>query len=232
MILTKTVEEKDYDLIANQAKDLEATYEFLSTRGAKLDAWNVSHIHRKWEWGMALKAFQDWMIDVSKTDNPEILDVGSGDGLLGPTFAWAQLLSITELEPRIECLHNRSFCNSLLKAKLNVLQNYDQLVSSYDVVFSISVMEHVQEDKEFLLKLASLINPKGLLFITTDVMPIMPGQYHFDNLRAHNYTMFDICTMIKTLNDLGFELFEDTDLEFKGAQVFDYSFASICMIKK
>jgi SAM-dependent methyltransferase len=229
MILTKTVEEKDYDLIANQVRELRGCYVAITNGGAKID---IGHEHRFWEWGMALKAFQDWMIDVSKIDNPEVLDVGSGDGLLGPTFAWGQLLSITELEPRIECFHNRLLCNSLLKAKLNVLQSYDQLASSYDVVFCTSVIEHVASDHAFLRNLSQLVASGGLLFLTTDVVPVMPGRYHFDNLRERNYTMFDICKMIEYLKSIGFESFGEVDLEYKGSKVFDYSFASICMVRQ
>jgi SAM-dependent methyltransferase len=229
MILTKTVEEKDYDLIALQVKGLHDCYAALTDKGVKID---IGHEHRFWEWGTALEAFQDWMIDVSKTDNPEVLDVGSGDGLLGPAFAWGQLLGITELEPRIECFNNRLLCNSLLKAKLNVLQSYDQLANSYDVVFCTSVIEHVVSDYEFLRSLANKVKQNGLLFLTTDVVPVMPGKYHFDNLRNHNYTVDDICKMIEYLKSIGFESFGEVDLEYKGSKVFDYSFASISMVKK
>lgn len=229
MILSKTVEDKDYKSIECQVSTLQATLDFLTNNGAKIE---LGHPHRMWEYGMALKAFETWIIEASKTDSPEVLDVGAGDGLLGPSFAWGQNLSITELEPRQECFNNRMFCNSLLKTKLNLLQNYEQLAESYDVVFSISVIEHVVDDHNFLKILASKVKSGGMLFLTTDVMPTPTGKFHFDNLREHNYWMFDIKKKIEYLKTVGFQSLGGVDLEYKGDRVFNYSFASIAMVKQ
>lgn len=233
MIFTKTVEEKDYTLIKDEVEVLERTFNQLSGLGVKLDAWNVSHAHRKWEWGMAIKALTIWYLEYNE-ENISIVDVGSGDGLLAPAISCGLSMSVTEIEPREECYTNRVHCNSILtnnlKPEIKWIQKSDG--SKYDVVFSISVMEHVVADHVFLKDLADMVKPSGLLFITTDVMPTMPGKYHFDNLREHNYVMFDILNKVRYLESVGFESFGESDFAYKGNQVFDYSFCSLAMVKK
>lgn len=241
MVLTKTVEESDYGLIVDEVMVLKHAYNVLTSRGVKIE---IGHDHRFWEYGVALKAFHNWM----NTDNPKIADIGAGLSLLGPSISYSENLGLTEVEPNSSYEYDRNLCNGILldlkkpkidwvNTELNTFRQWYNTSNFYDVVFCISVIEHVAADHEFLRNLAEMVKSGGLLFLTTDVMPRMPKEngagYHFDNLREHNYTMYDVCKMIEYLNvEKGFELLGESDLEYKGDKVFDYSFCSIAMRKK
>jgi SAM-dependent methyltransferase len=244
MVLTKTVQDEDYKLIEGEVLQLKDCYKALADRGVKIE---IGHEHRYWEYGMGLKAFHDWNYE-SKVDNPSIVDVGAGLGLLGPSLAWGEHLGITEVEPNSAYEHDRHLCNAILlglktpgntwiNASLKTFREWHNTSYFYDVVFCISVIEHVAADHEFLKSLADMVKQGGLLFLTTDIMPTMPpappkNGYVFDNLREHNYTLSDIIKKISYLNELGFEIFGDADLRYHGDKVFDYSFCSIAMRRK
>lgn len=242
MILSKTIEEKDYELIQYEVNLLQDCHKELTGKGVRID---IGHHHRFWEYGMALKALYSWCDGIVKVKpSHNLLDVGAGLSLLGPTICWAEEIGITEVEPNTEYAKDRDICNSALLelncpyyitwagTQLSTFRQWHNTSNFYDAVFSISVMEHVAADHEFLRSLADMVKQDGLLFLTTDVMPRSGKGFHFDNLREHNYTVDDIKSKISYLESKGFSLLGESDLEYKGDQVFNYSFASIAMVKK
>ena len=245
MLLTKTVEEKDYDeIISNEVFELRDCYKVLTENGVRID---IGHPHRFWEYGMALKAFYEWdynsgkNLNGSETNiNGSVVDIGSGLSLFGPALSWCENIKVVEIEPDKTCYEHRVICNKVLSENKKPEISWfpitpEQLTAhrKYDAIFCISVIEHVAADHEFLKTIADKVVDGGLLFLTTDIMPREGKGYTFDNLREHNYTMLNICEMIKYLNEVkGFELFGEAELEYKGDKVFNYSFCSIAMVKK
>jgi len=68
--------------------------------------------------------------------------------------------------------------------------------ASYDIIFSTSVLEHVQDDELFVAQIADLLAPGGVGLLTCDYNdlhkpgdPIIPGDYRF-------YTQKDLISRI------------------------------------
>jgi cyclopropane fatty-acyl-phospholipid synthase-like methyltransferase len=103
---------------------------------------------------------------------------------------------------------------------------------AYDVVYCISVVEHVNEERDFWKWLANLVKPGGLLFMTCDCVPELGRSYVFDNLRKMNYTVNTIKDRIQMLEtECNMKSFGEVELQYNGNHVHDYTFASVCMTK-
>lgn len=234
MKFTKTLELEDYNLIANQVNELKSTQHYCTNNSIP---FSLNHTHRYWEYGMALKAFENWMLEKSATNTPSIIDIGAGTGLLGPTLSWQHNLAVTESEPDVGCFQPRSILNNwLYRDKKPIIQLRTEIPEThFDVVFCISVIEHVAADHDFLKKISDLVKPNGLLFMTTDIMPKMPKEdgkgYVSDNIREHNFVIKDLQRMKDYFESKDFISFGEVDFEFHGVMVNDYTFGSLCVTK-
>ncbi len=153
--------------------------------------------------------------------------------------------------PRILCVgsYDDSACASLKKLGYPIeeidpavngldLDAFFQLPStvkeSYDIVFSTSVIEHVQDDELFVRQIADLLAPGGVGLLTCDYNnlykpgdPLIPGDYRF-------YTQKDLITRIlpaiKDCSLLDVPHWECTrpDFMFLGYQ---YTFATLAFRK-
>jgi SAM-dependent methyltransferase len=68
--------------------------------------------------------------------------------------------------------------------------------ASYDIIFSTSVLEHVEDDELFMSQMAQLLKPRGVGLLTCDYNdlhtpadPVIQGDYRF-------YTQKDLITRI------------------------------------
>jgi SAM-dependent methyltransferase len=48
------------------------------------------------------------------------------------------------------------------------MQRPTTVLASYDIIFSVSVIEHVQDDAEFLIQIGQLLKPGGIAVLTCD----------------------------------------------------------------
>lgn len=160
---------------------------------------------------------QAWMVDAfcklaSKDKNH--LCVGSYEDT-----AFAYLLTegyeITGIDPVINySLHD--FAN---------MQN-----QQYQIVFSTSVIEHVENDEEFIIDMCRLIEPGGYGLLTCDYNPLYPNVSK-PIVDARLYNDFDLNTRIPALlQSNGFAIYGDidytgnTDFHYEGC---NYAFATI-----
>lgn len=236
--LTKTLELKDYDKILPFREHLESAYTELSSNGIRID---LGHPHRLWEYSMALAAFLTWLAHYQNSlTQIKIVDVGAGRGLLAPTLSLMLDIGISEIEPETDNLIDRVKCNQYLRSKGRPeivwhhghLENFRASIL-WDVVFCISVVEHVPQpaERRFWKEIASRIKSEGLLFMTTDIIPVHGRSYVYDNLRNTNYTDDMLLERIGWLQEEGMTVFGDQDMKYRETNVHDYNFASIAMVK-
>lgn len=219
ILLSKSLCSADYEKFTEHAY-----FKYLlDSWGKKNIPFRFEHEHRLWEYGLFLNALK-------RTNSVTVLDVGGGNSLLSPGLAefGYEVTQINADSDNETCKKQ----NSLLGLSVEYVQaDFLQVKSrkKYDAVACISVIEHVEEHNEFLLKLFSMVKSKGLLFLTTDFSST--GDRHsLAHLRTYNEdTMLDI---IKTSISVGFNLFGG-ECDYKNFEplVYDYTFASVCLIR-
>lgn len=116
--------------------------------------------------------------------SPRMLCVGSFDDSASASLKMLGY-AIEEIDPEVNGLDLNKFFNLPTTKK-----------ASYDIVFSTSVLEHVQDDALFVAQMAELLAPGGVGLLTCDYNdlhkpgdPIIPGDYRF-------YTQKDLITRI------------------------------------
>jgi SAM-dependent methyltransferase len=84
---------------------------------------------------------------------------------------------------------------------------------TYDLVTSLSVLEHVPRVEEFFREMARLLKPSGFLLISTDYWPEpieSPGQAYGAPIKI--FSEASVAEMVKLAADCGFDLLGDLDL--------------------
>lgn len=196
--------------------------------------WN--HDHRLWEYGTAIQILLNKYTDRG-IHNLEVLEVGAGWGRLGPALVLSYNAKVTECEPNGDCKQARAPLNAEF-ARMNF--NQIELITTgiedlpnrlFDAVFCISVIEHVKDEKQGWLELATRVKPGGVLFITTDIVPERNRTYVYDHLRTHNYTIDELKDRVEMIVKLGFDTIGTPDYTYYGNHVHDYSFFRAGFIK-
>ena len=179
----------------------------------------IPHDHRHWEYGSAMQAILD------HGNIHSALDIGCGDGFLGPAIAMLGINTI-ECDPIEEVIDRRETLGTKLNIELTS-QDWEiaTLPSQYtcDVVTCISVIEHLKRPQinDALDKLASLANK--LLFITTDIGE--GNEWHNHRERETHFSMDDIGGIVDHLRSKGFSI--DLDPVYHGNEVKGYSFVRL-----
>lgn len=240
MTLSKTIELPDLELLKNHIYLIQEAEKNFVAAGLHTE---IGHAHRYWEYGMAMEALTQWVLHKRPQpwEKARIVDIGAGDSLFGPCLAWSTKAAVEEIEPREDVGPRRQEINAFLagqkRGRLAWTQGdlvaYPFPETKWDAVFCLSVVEHVREQDAFWDVLPSVVKEGGLLFLTTDVVPDASRRYHFDNLRAINYTTDSLRVRAERILEKGFGwLAGEPDWEFHGAEVFDYSFMSLAMVRK
>jgi SAM-dependent methyltransferase len=95
-----------------------------------------------------------------------VLDFGAGDGL------FAELMARHSLAP--VCVEPDLAMSALLQAKgFEAHASLDSLIDRFDTIYSINVLEHIDNDAETLFRLASLALPLGRLVVFVPAWPIL-----------------------------------------------------------
>lgn len=188
------------------------------------------HEGRRWEYAMALRAARAWLAcQPAKDPNwyhglPQALDVGgAGSGLE---------LMLARLG--VEC--------TIIDPAVPGGRTVEELVASpepparADMVFSISVLEHVEDLATHVAALAKLVAPGGLLFITADYCLDLGEEpedlYHFHWMRRRIFNLSRWAKLTAELEGAGMRLFGGVDMEARGELAtghWGYTFASLAM---
>jgi len=116
--------------------------------------------------------------------SPRILCIGSYDDSASASLKKLGY-PIEEIDPAVNGLDLNTFFHLPSTTK-----------GSYDIIFSTSVIEHVQDDELFMTQIAELLAPGGVGLLTCDYNnlhkpgdPVLPGDYRY-------YTQKDLITRI------------------------------------
>lgn len=170
------------------------------------------HESRKWEYAMALRAMNEWRTAVSRDLDDGIYDVGG----FGSPFQYMSK-GVTVVDPRAPDGYTLE-------------QFVGPGTELAAVVTCLSVLEHVDDLDHFCYLLGCLVAPGGLLFLTMDHGTDLPDEYHFHWDRKR---IFDTKAWETLREKFGeFTLFGGRDRTYHGNQVYDFSIASLAMVKR
>lgn len=225
--LTKTLDpEHDYPELAPELEIVDR--HFTSER--------EQHPHRRFEYAMALRACKEWdhwqeqQPGFIAAANPQSYDVGGA----GSPFHNMLANGAWVIDPAAEADGNSS--------RTSLAEFMRRGPRLGQAVFCLSVLEHVENFDQFLYHLACLVAPGGLLFLTMDcesvkdyeASPDGKDHKHFHWMRHQIFTPYLVENLIYgfSLMKLGFTLLGEADWSWHGAHVFDYSFASLALVKR
>lgn len=224
LAFSKTLDPRDYRHSA-----LRPYLDILDIHKAELEG---QHEHRRWEYAMALLVLDQWLqqapgftvagpvaVDVGGQGSPLskiVTDLGVNCHIIDPAYNYPVERTL-EKEPRFRA----------------------------NVVFSISTIEHAEDLPRFVEAVGKLVATGGLLFLTADYVDAAPpattvgriqrfpeDKYHFHWMRKQIFGPAAWQWLIDEFCALGLTPFGESDPTWHGAQVYDYSFASLAMIRK
>ena len=216
MTYSKALDPDDYNYLpVNDIKTIHNNFR---------DICRFEHEQRYWEYSLALKALQD-----IKAKN--VLEVGGGGSLLIPIL-YSHNINVTEIDST-NCsvtLQNQANRLQLQKPIQYIQKDFLQveLKKQFDAVVCLSVIEHVKQHNEFFQKLLQFVKTDGILILTTDFHP-SGKPFSINHLRT--YTEKDLLLYAKSAKD--FDFFRGKpDYTYKGNYVYQYTFASLILIRK
>lgn len=177
--------------------------------------YRYEHEHRKWEYGLALKAVLD-------SESRTVLDVGGGGAILSPLLSHYGC-EVTQLD--LDSGENEiAYQNQFLSNKMKFMYgdfSKELNVGKFDSVVSISTIEHVHDDNTFFINLLEHANKN--VFLTMDFFPT--GEtFSKDHLRTYSKErIYEFCSIAQKLNFTP----EFSPYIYRGNYVYDYTFASL-----
>jgi len=214
MTYCKTIELDDYNVIhetqhAVNIKNLLGTFQN-----------RFEHPHRAWEYGLVLRALREYGCQ-------NVLDVGGGGSLFGPTAAWLDMRVIV-VDPCDYGEWTHAQAMRIGGKKLHYVQQdfLDfELDEKFDAVTCISVLEHVEDDAAFFKRLASYVKPGGLLAVTVDFWP--DGEQKSGG-HIRTYSKKSLTKLAKSVKD-DFKPVGKFDYDHADSYVYGYTFASLIL---
>lgn len=205
LALTKTLDLADYEKLAYELEFVDKLSDSPEMK--------AQHPHRRWEYAMALKAWGEWKTRKSAYDFTYALDVG-GAGSPFSKIAMRAMATCKIVDPKI---------NSSIE---------DYTGEKATVIFSLSTIEHVESVDAFIGGIHRALLPGGLLFLTMDYWEgPSTDTAHFHWMRNRIFNWHSRQTLIELFQDFGYSMFGDVEAGYNGNTVYDYSFASLAMVK-
>jgi len=124
-----------------------------------------------------------------------ILDYGAGTGY----FAQRN----RKIGKKVTCLEvDQTLCERLEKEKFEVIQQLS-LKNHFDFVYSLNVLEHVENDKEILKVIWDSLKDKGGLFLYLPAFPIL---FSSMDKKVNHLRRYNKKHLIKLVKEQGFEI--------------------------
>jgi hypothetical protein len=207
LLLSRTLALSDYDRFTEELK--------------VVDGYGIGegqHEHRRWEYALSLHAIHRWTMARRRNPSGPVYDVGgAGSRFVHMLGEWTgtDALVIDPLETTGP-LEGYTHGGALLA----------------DVVTCISVVEHISNLDHFIYHLACLTAPGGLLILTMDYWNRCGPDLAMNHvLRERIFCPKSYAQLRNQFSPLRLTTFGGVDPSYHGAQVFDYTFASLVLEK-
>ena len=199
--LSKLMAQEDYDLLRPELERVDACFHLARPQDKA----------RRWEYSMALRALAQAEVDQGRMYST-LIDVGGA----GSPFKFMPTVRPVVIDPE----ESRSLHDA---AEKGVTEG---------AVFCISVLEHIDDLYEFLADLDRITLPGGMLFLTVDCQEEDgPDDKHFHWMRKRIFSRKTWMELGDYYLGKGWEFLGWVDDRWRGAQVYDYAFASLALKK-
>lgn len=217
--LTKTLDPAD---LVELAEELQVVDQHFTKEMSQ-------HPMRRWEYALALRAYSAW--GQTATLGGPLYDIG-GHG--SPFYRMLDPYQVRVVDPQ-----------ELDRVDLTALLHQGPRLGA--AVFCLSVLEHVEDLEQFCYHLACLVAPGGLLFLTMDVCNHarhaldVEDPHHFSWMRRRIFYTGDRHAgdrrdstkgLLDHFFEHGFSQLGTADWAYYGPHVYDYSFASLALVKR
>lgn len=197
------------------------------------------HPMRRWEYSMALLAWETWKAAGYRakhqitTEPYRCLDVGGAGSPLGRMLV-GPATHVSIVDPGLPPASSYTPLPGEIKLTPLPIEQL-HLPHPVDAFFSISVLEHVEDVDSFLYACNRLLATGGLLFLTVDAwdppVEFSKDTAHFHWMRKRIFSRGMLLGLLDQLHMWGYEPLGAMDLEYKGNTVYDYTFASLALVK-
>lgn len=199
------------------------------------------HEHKIWENASILQQLDELEVP----QEAEIVDIGSG-GMFFPVYLVAEggyphvtLTDSLAARPDIGQLiaaQERAYGISLPFHAVGAESMPMFPSETFDVVMCISTIEHVDANRhdDVLREMHRIAKPGGLLFITSDYFrsgEVGHAQHAASPYRDGQMTAYTKESVLNLPNIIDVEFVGETDLDYRGDFVHNYSFVNICLRK-
>ena len=215
LALSKTLDPADFDQLTEELAIVDQHF----TRDRE------QHPMRRWEYAMALRACTTWYDVTAKRPQGPVIDVG---GAGSPFWRMVNPYACTVIDP---------------DGGVDLAEHLRLGGALASEVYCLSVLEHVEDLDRFLYHLSCLVAPGGLLFLTMDYREQEgPDTAHFHWMRKRIFAPSSYLGLVGDFPDAhgfldrDFQLLGGMDgrqpLIYHGPQVYDYTFASLALVKR
>ena len=222
LALSKTLDPTDFEQLTDELAVVDRY--FTSAR--------EQHPLRRWEYALALRAATTWRAQAT----PHSIGWADVGGAGSPFHRMlTELLDVDPTLPR----SGRIIDPDLPINSCTLAEHLAQGAALRELVFCLSVLEHVEDLDQFLYHLSCLVAPGGLLFLTLDYCDALvddwpEDRYHFHWMRRRiaNQYGWRLGGAEVLTQQHSFSLLGDHDWTYHGDHVFNYSFASLALVKR
>jgi len=156
------------------------------------DAFHKKEQDEKWWWERARREIVQGCMKKVIAGDMNILEIGAGYG--GMTSMLSGFGTVNAIEPYADAA-------SYLQANLKITTYQGTFESytgteRYDLVTCFDVLEHIEDDKNALLKMAKLVNDKGFLVLTVPAYKFLWNRHDEIN---HHYRRYSKEELIKKI---------------------------------
>lgn len=223
-------------------------YAFLTVNNAKLKYFQAQmvqdgvphrewHPHRFWEYASILRQLEELQVP----SGAELVDVGAGGSffdpylaLLYPNLCCTDSMKYGDVTPMVAAQRARygvslplyDLALEDMSEKLSI--GWGGATDKFDVTMCISTIEHVDDHDAAMRELVRITKPGGYIFITSDYFRD-PEHFEQSVSRHLQVTPYSKAFVEALPERFGLEFVGETDLDYRGDFVHNYSFVNICL---
>ena len=156
------------------------------------DAFHKKGQDENWWWEKARREIVQQCIKEVITGDVNILEIGAGYGSM--TGMLASFGAVSAIEPYADAV---SYLQAELKVKTyqGTFESFDG-TERYDLITCFDVLEHIEDDRKALQKMATLVNDKGFLVLTVPANKFLWNRHDEIN---HHYRRYGKTELINKI---------------------------------